>query len=123
MICTGDATYYSFNNVKLSYDLSTYAKQLEAAHELLDSKNNKVLLTSFLPAAKLYRYGTTVSIEGDGAVHWTANGGYTRSAKSQKGGYLDQDATGKPSKALTLQRSLTVYKQWAQGIFDGIVTS
>lgn len=123
VICTGDATYYSFNNVKLSYDLSTYAKQLEAAHELLDSKNNKVLLTSFLPAAKLYRYGTTVSIEGDGAVHWTANGGYTRSAKSQKGGYLDQDATGKPSKALTLQRSLTVYKQWAQGIFDGIVTS
>ena len=32
-------------------------------------------------------------------------------------------AAGTASKELTLDRSLTVYKDWAQGLFDGIVTN
>lgn len=122
LTCTGDETFYSYNIAKLDYGLSTFAEQLEAAHDLTDAKGNKVTLASFLPAAKLYRYGTTVAIEGDGSVKWVTSGGYTRSAKSLKGGFMDKDASGKASKSIVLQRSITVYKQWAQGLFDGITT-
>ena len=121
--CTGDAVYYSYNNVKLTYGLTISARQLEEKHELLDSNNKKVQLASFLPQPRLYRFGTIVKIEGDGAVHWVTSGGYKRSAKSQQGGFLEEDASGTAEKSMTLQRSVTVYKQWVQGVFDGITTS
>lgn len=121
--CSGDMTFYSYNNAKLTYGLSSYAEELEAKQKLLDSKGSEVRLSSFLPQPKLYRYGSAVSIAGDGSVHWTTSAGFTRSARSLKGGFLDKEASGKASKTLLLQNSLTVYKQWAQGLFDGVTTS
>ena len=121
--CTGDMTLYSYNQAKLTYDLSNFAEELETKQRLLDSAGTEVALSSFLPQPKLYRYGSTVSVAGDGSVRWITNAGLIRSAKSLKGGFLDKDASGKASKTLVLQSSLTVYKQWAQGLFDGVTTS
>lgn len=121
--CNGDMTFYSYNNAKLTYALSSAAEELDAKQKLLDSKGTEVQLVSFLPQPKLYRYGSAVAVEGDGAVHWTTSAGFTRSAKSLKGGFLDKEASGKASKTLLMQNSLTVYKQWAQGLFDGVTTS
>lgn len=121
--CTGDKTLYSFNYAKISYGLSDYAESLESSHALLGSDGRQVTLSSFLPAEKLYRYGTTVEIKGDGSVHWKTSGGFTRSAKSVKGAFLDREATGKALKAIVVNRSTTIFKQWAQGIFDGITTA
>lgn len=121
--CNGDMTFYSYNNVKLTYGLSNYAEELETKQSLLDSKGAKIQLSSFLPQPKLYRYGSTVNVEGNGSAHWITSAGLTRSAKSLKGGFLDKEASGKASKTLLLQSSLTVYKQWAQGLFDGVTAS
>lgn len=121
--CTGDRIVYSFNYAKLSYELSEYAESLERDHQLLDKSGKQVFLGSFLPASKLYRYGSTVKIAGDGSVYWKTSGGFTRSARSVKGGFLDKEANGNASKTLVMQQSTTVFKQWAQGLFDGITTA
>lgn len=122
--CTADATYYSFNTVKLSYALSTYAEQLQEAHELKDaSTRNPVSLSSYLPAPATYRYGEEVEPKGDGRVFWSTDGKLTRSAESVRGAFLNKGASGKAAKKLVLDRSLTAYKDWAQGLFDGIITN
>ena len=64
-----------------------------------------------------------MKIAGDGSVYWKTSGGFTRSAKSVKGGFLDKEANGNASKTLVMQQSTTVFKQWAQGLFDGITTA
>ena len=122
--CTGDAVFYSFNTVKLSYALSAYAEQLDEAHDLKDAATGQSTeLSRYLPAPATYRYGDRVEMQGDGRVCWNTGAGLTRSAESVRGGFLNKGAAGTASKELTLDRSLTVYKDWAQGLFDGIVTN
>ena len=123
VICKGDATFYSYNVVKVTYGLTIFAQDLQDAHELYDKTTRaKTTLDSYLPAPKTYRYGTTIGVEGDGGVYWTTSAGLKRSAESRKGGYLDEDATGEPLKTITLPYSLTIYKDWSQGLFDGVIT-
>lgn len=121
--CTGNATFYSFNTVRVSYALSIYAEQLEASRELVDASTQQpVSLESYLPAPATYRFGEELQVKGDGSVSWKIDNKVTRSASSVPGGYLNKGATGTASKTIVLDRSLTVYKDWAQKIFDGIIT-
>lgn len=125
---TKDCTYYSFNTVKLSYDLTTSAKALDKSEGgsfnlFADTSLSKqATLRGFLPQPALYRYGSTVGIDGDGTVYWKTKEGMKRTARSVKGGFLTREASDNSSKSLTLLQSTTVFKNWAQGLYDGVIT-
>ena len=110
--------------MRLSYALSSSAEQLEESRKLFDQASSKpVSLASYLPAPALYRYGERIAPGGDGSVYWSTSAGLTRRASSVKGAFLNKGASGKALEELTLNRSLTAYKHWAQKAFDGIVTN
>ena len=122
--CLGDAVFYSYNVVRLSYALSSSAEQLDESRDLFDQASSKpVSLKSYLPAPALYRYGERITPSGDGSVCWSTSAGLTRRASSVKGVFLNKGASGKALEELTLNRSLIAYKHWAQKAFDGIVTN
>lgn len=126
---TEDCVYYSYNVVKLAYDLTLAAKRFDKAEGgscslfTTSSLSNPTTLRSFLPTAKLLRCGTTASIKGDGTVYWKSDAGTPQIATSTAGGYLSKDASGTAIKSIKLLRSTTVYKNWAQGLYDGIITN
>lgn len=75
---------------------------------------------------KLFKYGAVYDIDDLSAVYWlnTSSQLLSRSAKAVAGGYIDIEAPSKsdrPVGFVCVTKNLTVYKDYAQGLVDGII--
>lgn len=131
------ATVYSYNVAYVIYDLADYAKSLDRAEggawQLYGVKVSpetvagvpEDTMRAHLPfERRLFRYGDVHAVGGDATVYWLSPAGLSRAAQSIEGGFVDDPTSAAASvPELTVTKTVTVYKDYAQGIFDGIVGS
>ena len=131
------ATVYSYNVAYVIYDLADYAKTLDQAEggkwqlysDVVTADNigsvTQTTMREHLPFdKKLFRYGDTHEVEGDATVYWLSPAELSRAAESIEGGFIDDPAAeSDPVTEIIVTKTTTIYKEYAQSIFDGIITN